>query len=418
MPDSTRWPSLTQMLREAGEAKATVAITLIAISVAWLVQVLLVAIIPLDDHLSNSIGHPAAGDFVAYYAAGTLVAAGEPATAYDFVRFEKHMRSTLRADAAGFAWTYPPFTLGLVGLLGHLPPRAALWAWMAILAGCSALLARVFLRDWRLAVLGVVFPGSTFSMLCGQNGTITALLTGTGLLLLMRRRVAAGVPWGVLVFKPQFALVPALVLLFSGRWLVLAVLSTTAMTLTLTSVAVYGVDVWRAFLESVRIQSNDLAQMRLPIQRMVTAFAGMLTLTHSQLLATFVQACVAGAALFLTLGVWKTTAHLVPRALSLSLCMLLCTPYAYDYDLAVLLVPFLALIRDWRESGDLSWTKLGWLVLLAGLPPSAYFGGINLHFPFVAVILFLCLVVVRYRPEHLMAASHGPARSAIPSPDA
>src|SRR5258708_1694433 len=71
-------------------------------------------------------------------------------------------------------------------------------------------------RLWLLLTLG--FTAVFVNLMHGQNGFLTRALFASGLALLDERPFAAGALFGLLCYKPQFAVVIPFVLAATGRW--------------------------------------------------------------------------------------------------------------------------------------------------------------------------------------------------------
>jgi hypothetical protein len=102
--------------------------------------------------------------------------------------------------------------------IAWLPYVAALSVWqVATLAPFTMMITRLTgVRDAWLFVLAA--PVTLICLTHGQNGFLTALLLGGGLMLLEQRPFAAGMIIGCLVYKPQFALVIPFVFLVTRDW--------------------------------------------------------------------------------------------------------------------------------------------------------------------------------------------------------
>ena len=107
---------------------------------------------------------------------------------------------------------------------------------------------------WALA-----FPGAFQNFGYGQNGFLSVILLGGGLLLLESNPFLGGLLLGLFSYKPHLAVLVPLALLAGRRWRALAGLLTGALGLALASLWVFGPDIWRVFLGSL----NSLADSKL-----------------------------------------------------------------------------------------------------------------------------------------------------------
>jgi hypothetical protein len=171
-------------------------------------------------------------DFVEYWAAGRLNAAGD--NPYDPELIEE-MEHQAGREGNGLPMLNPPWTLALVMPLGLLPPHPAHWLWLAlqvaVLAGASQALWGYYggrPEGQRLAwVLAFLFVPTLLALLFGQISPLS--LAGATLFLCCLRRGQdgrAGAATVLLALKPHLvclfwlALVPWAI--FGRRWRLLA----------------------------------------------------------------------------------------------------------------------------------------------------------------------------------------------------
>lgn len=204
--------------------------------------------LPADRSVDSAmVGH----DFLAFYTAGTFARLGQEQQLYDLsaVRSAQHALANEHGlDLSGrFApWWNPPFYAWLFAPLSAMPYPAARALWSGINIACLlaaiALLARMlpalvarppawshlphdpipleFRRDWRNWALvpllvGISFPCIQF-LTHGQNTGMSLLLL-TLVVIAWRKRlpVLAGVLCGLLLYKPQLAVVVGAMLVLS-----------------------------------------------------------------------------------------------------------------------------------------------------------------------------------------------------------
>jgi hypothetical protein len=166
---------------------------------------------------------------------------------------------------------YPPTQAVFFAPFALLPPRTAyrltqlsvlILAWLTGL--CFSLISerRIW---WPVAILVILaFPGFTGTLHLGQNSVLSlALLTAGWLLITRQRDAAAGVVWGLLVYKPTWLVAFALVPLLSRRWRMLAGMIGTAAVLCLATLPVVGLQSWfdwlrvgRAAAQLYELESN------------------------------------------------------------------------------------------------------------------------------------------------------------------
>ncbi len=193
-------------------------------------------------------------------------------------------------------------------------------------------------------LLALAFPAVFINLGHGHNGFLSAALMTGALLQLDKRPVVAGILFGLMAYKPQFGLLTPFVLAASGRWRSFAAAAATVVALCLIATLAFGVDVWRAFLDSmtftreVVLERGDTGwhkiQSAFSWARMWGASVGLAYLAQST-----VTLCVGGALVWL----WRTAAPFALKAATLLIGTLLATPYSLDYDL-MLLAPAIAFL--------------------------------------------------------------------------
>jgi len=102
-------------------------------------------------------------------------------------------------------------------------------------------------------LLAAAYPAVIINFGHGQNGLLTAGLFAGALATLDHRPWIAGVLFGLLIYKPQFGLMIPLALLASGRWRTIVAAAATMALLVLTTLLVFGPEIWGAFVASSKI---------------------------------------------------------------------------------------------------------------------------------------------------------------------
>src|SRR5713101_5765198 len=164
-------------------------------------------------------GASVGGDFVNPYAASIAALKGDPASVYDIHRQHLQEAAVMGGNDFGvLGFHYPPMFLLIVLPLSMLP---FITSWVLFetvtLAGYLAVVRRIApipLGLW----LAIAFPGVIINFMCGQNGFLTTALIGGGLLLLERRPLFAGLLFGLMAYKPQFAILIPFTLLVAREW--------------------------------------------------------------------------------------------------------------------------------------------------------------------------------------------------------
>jgi len=229
------------------------------------------------------------------------------------------------------------------------PAAAALWVATTFL-GFARLLQRVAPHPLT-GLAALIFPATAQCLISGQNGAFSAALIAGGLLSLERRPVLSGLCWGLLAYKPQVAMAAFAALVFGRHWRALGVALGVAAALALASLAVLGPEPWLAFLRGLGEARALLEAGRVPWDRMATAFASARLAGFGIAASYGLQIAVALLALGVLAQLWWRRAPLALAGSALVLAIPLTTPYAYDYDLVMLLLPLAWLLQEARTTG-------------------------------------------------------------------
>lgn len=289
-------------------------------------------------YLKASAGHAAHRlvDFDAFYIAGTMGREGRMAAAYD-------TRTIYAAEAAvshgvekpTLPWAYPPQFDLLLTALAFLPAGLAYLVFaLGSLAFYLTVLQRISGRDFPLAFLAAG-PGLMATIFAGQNGFLTGGLVGLFALLALRQRVSAGLPLGLMVIKPHLGLGIAAWAVMRGRWAMVAVAAATVLVSGALATLVYGPGIWAAFLSGLDAMAEMLRTGGFRYFRLASVFAALRALGLST------GAAMAGQGLAALIGlavIWRAARLGLPLRAQLglaTLCGLMISPYAYDYDMAL-----------------------------------------------------------------------------------
>jgi len=295
------------------------------------------ALLATSNGLVDYQGRPLGTDFSNVYAAGKYVLEGRPAAPFSPpLQYEKE-QSIFGADTPFYGWHYPPVFLTLAAALALLPYFAALALWQ--LATLPLYLWNVvgIARDNRAFLPALAFPAVFINLAHGQNGFLTAALLGGGMLLVDRTPVLAGVLLGLLVYKPQFALVVPLVLAVSARWRVFWSAAATVILACAATYAAYGATAWSAFFESLAFtRTVVLEEGGTGFYKIQSAFAAVRLWGGPIWLAYSVQAGVTLVVAFYLIRIWRNESALAFKAAALIAGAVLITPYSLDYDLVII----------------------------------------------------------------------------------
>jgi alpha-1,2-mannosyltransferase len=391
-------------------------------------------LIATSNGLNDRFGRPLGTDFSNVYAAGTFVLEGQAAAPFDPAKQFAREQAIFGQATQFYGWHYPPFFLGLAGLLATMPYWLALLVWQGatlllyLLAMRAIFLSfrgsrsespesrapdsgpRANARDrndnWFFVLLCLAFPAVFINLGQAHNGFLTAALLGAALTQLDRRPIIAGILIGCLAYKPQFGLLIPLVLAASGRWRVFAAAAATVALLALAVTFAFGSDVWTAFLASTKFTRTVVLEQGgtgwYKIQSVfawVRLWGGGVTLAYAAQGA--VMLLVAAALTWL----WRSPAAYPLKAAGLLIGSALATPYSLDYDLMLLAPAIAYLALDGLARGFAPWEKTTlaalWMVpLVARSVPQATL--IPLAVP---ILLLAFALLLRRAKNHAMNES-------------
>lgn len=354
-------------------------------------------------------------DFNAFYSAASLTLTGDGASAYDHAAMLAQQQ-IIGADQLT-PWFYPPFMLGFVVPLALLPYLAAFALWVFGPLVALLLVIRRYAGHTLASVAIFTFPGTLQSVLVGQNGVLSALIIAGGLLNLERRPMLAGTILGMLSYKPHIAASVYAALLIGRYWRALGTAIGVALTLGAASLVALGPDPWIAFFRETEVAKTFIENGKLPWAFMATTFAAARLAGLDLFVSYALQATVAGGALLSLFFIWRRgDVSLEARGAVLVTVIPLTTPYAFNYDLAIVALALLWLARTGFETGfrrseivvfALAWVipTLGWILAEAS--------GV-LVTP-VVLIALLCVLLRRIgRGARVMSGRHDGLETATP----
>jgi hypothetical protein len=355
---------------------------------------------------------PLGTDFSNVWTAGRMALDGSADKAWSWPdQFAMQRALHHKPDVDLFGWHYPPPFLLIAAALAMLPYVPALLAWqLATLAPFAWMMWRLVPRRQTILVT-LAAPVTLICILHGHNGFLTAMLLGGGLAVLDRRPFLAGLLFGCLIYKPQFALIIPALLLAHRNWRAIAGAVLSAAGLIALTLAIWGVEVWRAFMDSLPLtQTIVIEQGSTGFHKIMSPFAAVRLWGGSVGAAYSVQA-VATAACVIAVAWWATQRR-APELRNALVCAaaLVSTPYVLDYDFVVLLPALAFLWLDGERSGWLSWDKsalaLVWIAPLVARNVAQYsYVPLGLLTALIVAAVTLRRSLVRASPSHRLHAA-------------
>jgi alpha-1,2-mannosyltransferase len=290
-------------------------------------------------------------DFINMWTGGKLIVARDFATLYAPDRFMGFQES-LYGPLDRHIFSYPPVTFPLADLLSRLPYFVALALW---LGGTGALFVHAARPFWPAggswAVLAVLTPAALLNIWEGHYGFLIGALFLYGFRWLDKKPSAAGVAIGLLIIKPQFALLIPLVLLLQWRWRTVVSAGVTVAAMIAMSVLVYGTAAWTEFLAKGAGRQAVIDAGGAFFGKLSTSAAtAVLGVGGGWPLAIAVQVALGGLALALVVLAVRKRVATRDLALLVATCTFLVLPYGLNYDLTVVAIGAWAVMTSDRAA--------------------------------------------------------------------
>jgi hypothetical protein len=315
-------------------------------------------------------------DFIQFYTLGHIDARTAPSTLYDPDAFHRLQTQLVpESDPEHYLIVYPPHVTFLFRPFADLRYGSAALLWAAILAlmygGCMWLAwhpFRAVLPDRRLLIAAAAaFPPFWYLVLHGQTAIVPLMAFCLGWLALEHRRPFwAGMALGLLLLKPQFALVLAVLVLVCREWSMLAGAIVSIGVQVTATIALLGATVLRDYAAVVMrfAELRALLEPKPEQLHSISAVTNRLSGDWGMILWALLSAVV----IVQTIRVWRSSAPVALRTGVLVLASVLVNPHVFVYD-AVVLAPALVWLAAWvyREGSTLQMTKSVFVLAVYGL---------------------------------------------------
>lgn len=338
--------------------EARVALFAKAIAVAFLLA--FVATLASMRDMMLSPGRGFGGDFIAFYAAGALAREGRPQAAYDLTEIGAAEKRALPQATYELMYAYPPVFQMVLKPLAGLPYVWAYVVWATALFALHVAVWRVAFGSSPAFWAALGSSSVYLNVLHGQNGLLSAALLGIGLLALRHRPLLAGIAIGALCYKPQLGISVGLLLLVGGQWRAVGGAALSVVVLCAASTAVLGPDIWRAFIEHGGSARMVLEADGGPLDKIASVYSLVRKLGAPVAVSYVAHSIVALGVMALAVRAWRRGGEELPRIAMAASTVPLVSPYFFDYDLAVIVLPIGALLIDGFRNG---WT-LGMRIIL------------------------------------------------------
>ncbi len=285
-----------------------------------------------------------AQDWMVYHEASSAVLAGNAALLSDGVRFTEALalrfQDVMSAGLILHPWVYPPPFLLLILPLGLLGSMTSYIAFLSVSFAGLLLAIHAWPGSRRqravLIVSAAASPAAMFTLLAGQNAFLTAALLVGGLGLLCRAPAAAGALLGLLVFKPQLAVLVPVALLAGSHRRALVAAGCSAAMLSLASLAAFGTAPWIDWFRLMLGATSQFSQWEATgRQSGMSVFACIYAVCHDDALSRLGQDVMSIVAALLVAYVFRMPARMPVRAAALLLAAGLAAPHYSNYDMLI-----------------------------------------------------------------------------------
>ncbi len=297
----------------------------------------------------SSADEPIGGDYVAFYAAGKILLAGDGANLYHRATVSAVQDVALDGRIPKFydAYRNPPFFAAVFAPLSvlDLVPSFAVWSLLSLAAFVVAIrlvcdLVPGMAGRWRgLSLIAFAFGPVYFGLIDGQNSTLSLLLFVLiyGALTRGQDRLA-GVLAALGLFKPQLFFVFPLLFLAARRWRALASYIAVALVLAVVSFALVGFTGIQGWLRILLDMETDNALKNAWRMHSFKGFFDLL-LPGQSTLTLALYAVVSIGLVALLCRAWSSVREVTPMLWILTSAVIaLVDAHLVDYDLTVLVL--------------------------------------------------------------------------------
>lgn len=318
-------------------------------------------------------------DFANVWTGGHLVREHLASKLYDVAAYQAFQRQ-LFGPIGQHSFSYPPVTFPIAVGLSYLPYPLALVVWQVAGAGFFIWAAKPWWpRRAGPVWLAVLTPGALLNLWAGHYGFFFG-----GLFLLgwrqveLGRSVLAGICFGLMLIKPQMAVLVPLALVLRRDWKALASGAATVVALVTATIFAYGIQPWHDLLFATGPFLATLINARGSFFGLMSTSAATaaFSLGAPFSLALAIQAVVAIGGIYAVVAAAHRKAPLRDYALVTSTATFLVLPYAFNYDMTVPMIGALYVMNaagrsaiDWRLAfyGFLA-PQFGMVLAATGLP--------------------------------------------------
>lgn len=350
------------------------------------------------------IGDIGGGDFRLYWAQGQLAAQGKPLGAYDApTLIHAAIMESLKGTVDVRPSFYPPVFVLLLEPLGRLSYPEA---WHVYNWGSVLLLAFVtvfaFRREYYALPLLFGFGGLVSSLSFGQNSILLTTLYLFVAAFGIRHERLAGLALSVASFKPHLGVLVPLMLLWRIQYRTFMWAFTGLAALVAFTALRYSPEMWQRYLEVLHEPAERLINFdNTQGQYMISLYAFLRLKAIAPVPALAAQAAIALLAVFMLWQVCRRALDPMLPTAALVTATLLVMPHAYSYDMLLLFIPIMVIVRRAQHTG---WQLADVEALLPVYVLPYYIDRLNLMLPVplapLAMLLLLRRLVQHSRMDH------------------
>ena len=307
---------------------------------------------------------PPGGDFLQEWIGGWVILHGHADRLYradftDRLQHDAEIVGSTWDERRAFPMAYPPFHYALAAPLAALPIRFAAWIWLTLMMGCLVAATQYFpsflasqqkglmCAAWWLPI-ALIYPPAVESLTTNQKSTLCLLIfVATWWLIDRDRKLAAGLTFGLIVFKPHFAMVLLVAMLVRGEWRFLAGFATTLSGMIIISLAV-SLQATTQFLKFaagamsyVNVSGYDVHE-----SHCLRAFFEPWLRPETATVFTVVASLIVLAAAIGSARSWRIGDRSFRQGFAvIVIATVLISPHLYSYDLTLVLIPIGTFIR-------------------------------------------------------------------------
>ena len=302
---------------------------------------LLFVIIILWSFVGNYMT-PTGIDFISFWSAGKLTLMGHPAAAYD-IHTHRLMEQSIIPKVGLIPFPYPPPFLAILAPFALTSFVIGFILWVTITVAFYAFAAS------RVAPLNYAFgnaPTCIGSMI-GQSNFLTCGIFMLGVSLIATSPFTAGAVLGLMLLKPQLALLLPVAMLAGREWRVIAGAIVSAAVVLTIGLILFGWSSYEAFWKILPHYVEFVRDARLPWYELASPFEVARSARIPQVPALVIHIAIAMTATALTARAWWL--KLDERVPILAASTMLISPYFFTYDCLLIVIPIGWLVEQGKR---------------------------------------------------------------------